>query len=248
MTVSDHQGNEWCTSPWCKIIALTSPYHLLIDADTEMTPLMVLKLHRKRRLAKRPIDYTHTPGSLSLNFRCHYWNTFAAIVKWEKRKNRQAFLQKAYFLQGTWKTPNHNIITWLPVADPGFPRGGGANPKGGAPTYYLDIFSWKLHENEEILGQRGGRVPRAPLRSATDYYRGGSRISQEECQLLKGDANILFDQSFSKNCMKTRKSYCVNARGMLHTPHNLLGYVPVTLSWPGGKVHPVLGRGYPYPG
>ena len=50
-----------------------------------------------------------------------------------------------------------------PVADPGFPRGGGANPKGGAPTYYLANFSRKLHENEEILGQRGGaRVPRAP--------------------------------------------------------------------------------------
>ena len=27
------------------------------------------------------------------------------------------------------------------VADPGFPRGGGANPKGGAPTYYLANFS-----------------------------------------------------------------------------------------------------------
>ena len=33
------------------------------------------------------------------------------------------------------------------VADPGFPRGGGANPKGGAPTYYLANFSSKLHEN-----------------------------------------------------------------------------------------------------
>ena len=43
------------------------------------------------------------------------------------------------------------------VADPGFPRGGGANRKGGAPTYYLANFSRKLHENEEILG--GGGVP-----------------------------------------------------------------------------------------
>ena len=48
------------------------------------------------------------------------------------------------------------------VADPGFPRGGGTNPRGGAPTYYLVNFSQKLHENEEILGQRGARVPRAP--------------------------------------------------------------------------------------
>ena len=50
----------------------------------------------------------------------------------------------------------------VPVADPGFPRGGGANPKGGAPTYYLANFSRKLYENEEILGQRGARVPRGP--------------------------------------------------------------------------------------
>ena len=54
------------------------------------------------------------------------------------------------------------------VADPGFPRGGGTNPKGGAPTYYFANFSRKLHENEEILGQRGARVPcDPPLRSAT---------------------------------------------------------------------------------
>ena len=56
----------------------------------------------------------------------------------------------------------------LTVADPGFPRGGGANRKGEAPTYYLEKFSRKLHENEEILGQRGGGCPlRPPLRSAT---------------------------------------------------------------------------------
>ena len=32
---------------------------------------------------------------------------------------------------------------------------GCANPKGGAPTY-LPNFSQKLHENEEILAERGG--------------------------------------------------------------------------------------------
>ena len=49
------------------------------------------------------------------------------------------------------------------VADPGFPRRGGANPRGGAPTYYLTNFSQKLHENEENLTQRGGaRVPAPP--------------------------------------------------------------------------------------
>ena len=48
------------------------------------------------------------------------------------------------------------------VADPGFPRGGGANPKGGAPTYYLANFSRKLDENEEFLDQRGGARPSRP--------------------------------------------------------------------------------------
>ena len=52
---------------------------------------------------------------------------------------------------------------WIAVADPGFPRGGGANPKGGgAPTYYLANFSQKLHENKEILVQRGGARPSRP--------------------------------------------------------------------------------------
>ena len=41
------------------------------------------------------------------------------------------------------------------MADPGFPRGGGTNPKGGGATYNLANFSRKLQENEEILGQRG---------------------------------------------------------------------------------------------
>ena len=59
-------------------------------------------------------------------------------------------------------------ILYCAVADPGFPRGRGANPKGGAPTYYFVNFFRKLHENKEILGQRGGRASLAPpLRSAT---------------------------------------------------------------------------------
>ena len=41
-----------------------------------------------------------------------------------------------------------------PVADPGFPRGGGANSPGGggrgAPTYDFAKFSPKLHEIERI--------------------------------------------------------------------------------------------------
>ena len=64
---------------------------------------------------------------------------------------------------------NIAVLYSLSVADPGFPRGGGTNPKGGAPTYYLANFSRKLHENEEILG-RGGRASLVPpLRSATVF-------------------------------------------------------------------------------
>ena len=42
------------------------------------------------------------------------------------------------------------------MADPGFPRGGGANSGGGAPTYDFAKFSQKLHEIETIL-TRGAR-------------------------------------------------------------------------------------------
>ena len=49
-----------------------------------------------------------------------------------------------------------------------FPEEGALTPKGGVPTYYSANFSQKLHENEEILGQRGGHASLAPpLRPAT---------------------------------------------------------------------------------
>ena len=41
-----------------------------------------------------------------------------------------------------------------------FPEEGAPTLKGGgAPTYYLPNFSRKLHENEEILAERGGARP-----------------------------------------------------------------------------------------
>ena len=46
------------------------------------------------------------------------------------------------------------------VADPGFPRGGGANSLGGANIRFAK-FSEKLHEIERIWTP-GGRVPHAP--------------------------------------------------------------------------------------
>ena len=44
-----------------------------------------------------------------------------------------------------------------PVADPGFPQGGGANSPGGAPTYDFAKFSQKLHEIERIWTPGGAR-------------------------------------------------------------------------------------------
>ena len=52
------------------------------------------------------------------------------------------------------------------MADPGFPRGGGANSPGvgvGTPTYDFAKFSQKLHEIE--------RIWTPPLRSATALDR-----------------------------------------------------------------------------
>ena len=48
------------------------------------------------------------------------------------------------------------------VADPGFPRGGGTNPQGGAPGYDFIKISQKLHEIKENLARGGGGA--RPLR------------------------------------------------------------------------------------
>ena len=59
------------------------------------------------------------------------------------------------------------FLLQISVADPGFPRGGGANSPG-APTYDFANFPPKLHGIERIwtpVGGGGGgvgRIPRAP--------------------------------------------------------------------------------------
>ena len=62
-------------------------------------------------------------------------------------------------------------------ADPGFPVGVGANPRGGeAPTYDFAKFCEKLHEIEKILGRKSPK-------SATVFitaFSGGSRNSKTE--------------------------------------------------------------------
>ena len=72
----------------------------------------------------------------------------------EKKKNINWHLWQTGCISTQWRIQD-------------YPEEGALTPKGGAPTYYLANFSRKLHENEEILGQRGVRVPHAPLRSAT---------------------------------------------------------------------------------
>ena len=53
-----------------------------------------------------------------------------------------------------------------PVADPGFPRGGGANPKGGQPIIW-PILPENCMKMKKFWAGGGACVPRAPLRSAT---------------------------------------------------------------------------------
>ena len=48
------------------------------------------------------------------------------------------------------------------VADPGFLRGGGANPQGGAPRHDFIKISRKLHEIKENSAPRGGARPLRP--------------------------------------------------------------------------------------
>ena len=70
------------------------------------------------------------------------------------------FVDSIYTLHGNWLTTNgRTSVTILlsdSVADLGFPRGGGANSPGGAPTYDFAKFSQKLHEIERIWTPGGG--------------------------------------------------------------------------------------------
>ena len=76
----------------------------------------------------------------------------------------------------------NNKIT-ITAADPGFPRQGSANPKGGTPTYYVAKFPPKLHGNEENYTERGWASNNLLCRSAT-------------CQIARSQSYL---QSFSVN-------------------------------------------------
>ena len=61
-------------------------------------------------------------------------------------------LYSASFHSEDWNSPEevgreeniyrmyYTVHRWLPVADPGFPRGGGANPKGGDANLLFGQF------------------------------------------------------------------------------------------------------------
>ena len=58
----------------------------------------------------------------------------------------------------------------LPVADPGFPLGGGANSGWGRRQHtILPNFPQNCIKLKEFGPPQRGGVPRAPLRSVTDY-------------------------------------------------------------------------------
>ena len=65
------------------------------------------------------------------------------------------------------------------MADPGFPRGGGANSPGGAPTYDFANFPRKLHEIERIWTPGGGASKILLCRSATANYK----LNKNNCKI-----------------------------------------------------------------
>ena len=78
------------------------------------------------------------------------------------------------------------------MADPGFPRGGGAKPPGRAPTYGFAKFPQKLHEIERIW-----------TRGHPKFYYVDPPLIEEwhlmPCQLSEGASGKLEDALQSNN-------------------------------------------------
>ena len=65
------------------------------------------------------------------------------------------------------------------MADPGFPRGGGANPEGGRQPIIWPIFPENCMKMKKFWARGGGRASLAPpLRSATGNPVSSSRSSE----------------------------------------------------------------------
>ena len=68
-------------------------------------------------------------------------------------------------------------ICLIPVADPGFPRGGGANSPGGRQNTILPKFPKNCMKLKEFGPPGGARVPCDPLRSATEFIKSNLNIN-----------------------------------------------------------------------
>ena len=73
-------------------------------------------------------------------------------------------------LNVSYKYPTLELVDVDSVADLGFPRGGGANPKGGRQLIIWPIFPKNCMKMKKFWARGGARAPRAPLRSATGSY------------------------------------------------------------------------------
>ena len=76
------------------------------------------------------------------------------------------------------------------VADPGFPRGGGANAQGGRQDMILLKFPENCMKLKKIRPPGGGRVPCAPLRSATVIEAMVSKNTNRDRVLYRFSASI----------------------------------------------------------
>ena len=81
----------------------------------------------------------------------------------------------------------------------------------GAPTYYLSNFSRELHENEEILDQRGVHIPRAPLDPPLyRHLKSDCREMVERLKLTNVLKGLELLSPSTKNCGRTiYKDVCV---------------------------------------
>ena len=62
-------------------------------------------------------------------------------------------------------------LVFYPVADPGFPVGGGVHPLGGCGPLTRALFSENVYENERIGSHREGCVPGMPPSRSTNATR-----------------------------------------------------------------------------
>ena len=117
-------------------------------------------------------------GKNMVNGKSHWGFSFEFDFISETGEEQDSFLCRMRFL--TWLTDQYariaSVRTSNAVADAGFPRGGIANHKDGALTYYFDQFSQKLHENDIIWtpGACPWRLPWIRQCNAIDLTRKGS--------------------------------------------------------------------------